>query len=74
MAPGPNEPVQFKYLQANARSHKAVPLGLLHPSTSLLMTVLYLSQSIGPLPGPGTAWKHQWRGAAVCEACYQDLL
>lgn len=42
------EPVQLKCLQANAQSHKAVPLRLLHSSTRLLMTAVWLPFRAGP--------------------------
>lgn len=42
------EPVQLKCLQANAQSHKAVPLGLFHSSTRLLMTAMCLPWREGP--------------------------
>lgn len=42
------EPVQLKCLLANAQSHKAVPLGLFHSSTRLLMTAMCLPWREGP--------------------------
>lgn len=46
------EPVQLKCLQANAQSHKAVPLGLFHSSTRLLMIAMCLPWREGPSARP----------------------
>lgn len=69
-----SEPVQLKCLQANVWSHKAVPLGLLHSSTRLLMTAVCLPWRQGPsarhwhMPG-NSNWG---KAVCVCEACHQD--
>lgn len=60
------EPVRLKCLQANAQSHKVVPLGLFHSSTRLLMTAMCLpwreDPSARPWHMPGNS---NWR-RVVC--------
>lgn len=60
------EPVQLKRLQANAQSHKAVPLGLFHSSTRLLMIAMCLPWREGPSARPWHMPGNFHWGRVVC--------
>lgn len=60
------EPVQLKCLQASVQSHKAVPLGLLHSSTRLLMTAVCLPWREGPSARHRHMLGNSNRGKVVC--------
>lgn len=60
------EPVQLQCLQANAQSHKAVPLGPFHSSTRLLMTAMCLPWREGPSARHWHRSGHSNWGRVVC--------